>query len=214
MAAVANALTSPAPRLTRASIVPANSSTSCAVWFDWNFAYVTASATSSVTTSSASNVIVWASWNDGYSGASTETRIVTGAGDTWGSWNLVAQETEDARRQREAQTAAARALREKTDAIARDLLLKHLRPEQRKQFEAQRSFEVIGQSGKRRYLIESNGLVKRIDDKGPVESYCIHPDFREHPQLPVPDLILAKKLMLECDEDRFLKTANATRLRA
>jgi len=143
---------------------------------------------------------------------------------TWQQWNvgIVCRENEAERRAREAEAqrvatlqAEARARAKRIHAIALDLLLKHLDPNQREQFEKQKQFEVIGKSGKYRYQISERGDVKRIDEKGPVESYCIHPPY-EIPEnnLPGADLALAKKLMLELNEDLFLKTANATRLRA
>ena len=47
---------------------------------------------------------------------------------------------------------------------------------------------------------------RRTDDAGvEIRSFCIHPTER----VPDADSMLAQKLMLETDHDRFLKTANA-----
>lgn len=173
-------------------------SDSNSVWIYWNSAF--SSATSGVTASNEVGVI-----------ASNEVsnRVI---------WmvpygNYVGLSIDQSERERQiAASLTAREKREKIDRVARDLLLENLSASQRARFENERVFEVVGGSRKHRYLIDHTGGVTRIDEQGSIESYCIHPSYAH--RIPTPDLILAKKLMLECDEETFLRTANATRRRA
>lgn len=105
--------------------------------------------------------------------------------------------------------------RQAADRKAEELLAEHLAPEQREQYRTNKSFEVVLKArfglGSKRYRINHgwSGNVALLDKDGrEVERYCIH--HRE--LIPVPDLLLAQKLMLETDEEQFLKIANRTRL--
>jgi hypothetical protein len=121
------------------------------------------------------------------------------------------------RAERERREAAARELQE-AHRKAEELLATHLAPEQREQYRREKKFEVIlkarfGLGSSRRYRVEHgwSGNVYLLDKDGrAIERFCIH--HRE--SVPVPDLMLAQKLMLETDEEQFLKTANRTRLAA
>jgi len=63
---------------------------------------------------------------------------------------------------------------------------------------------------KNRYALARSALPRKLNDKDkPVVSYCIHTCG-----VPKEDELLGFKLMLEANEDEFLKTANATALAA
>jgi hypothetical protein len=94
---------------------------------------------------------------------------------------------------------------------ARSLLLSHLNEEQRRTFEQNKWFVVEGGRTKQRYRIRDKGdlvaNVEVIDMAGNVmQRLCAH-GLREL-QLPLPDHFLTQKLMLENDEDAFLRVAN------
>lgn len=86
---------------------------------------------------------------------------------------------------------------------ARELLLRHLDREQKNDYENDKFFIVVARS-RRRYRIETRGYsanILRIDDR---EVFCIHGDS----SLPMSDHFLAQKLMIEFDEEEFLRIAN------
>jgi hypothetical protein len=95
------------------------------------------------------------------------------------------------------------------DARARacELLREHLNETQREQFDRARSFIVVAQSG-RRYRIRA-AATSNVREEAEGVDYCMQ--FRTDPQclsIPVEDLMLAQKLLLECDEPQFLRIAN------
>lgn len=117
-----------------------------------------------------------------------------------------------AAREAELLVAAAEA-----DKRAEALLLVNLTAEQAEDYRRTKSFEVIQplQFGRpvRRYRITFKfaGNVFLVDEQGrAVAQYCIH--ARE--PIPIADNMLAQKLMLEADEEQFLRVANRTVLRA
>lgn len=105
------------------------------------------------------------------------------------------------------------------EAAARDraneLLLEHLTPAQRQTFAKNQWFVVEGGMSKTRYRIRAKGsLVANIDvmaaighegESKVVHRLCGHCDPRA---MPLADHLLAQKLMLEFDEEEFLKIAN------
>jgi hypothetical protein len=102
---------------------------------------------------------------------------------------------------------AHRSRRLAAGARACHLLREHLNEEQREQFERAGSFVVVAQSG-RRYRIRSANT-SNVRDETDGASYCVQ--FRSDPQclrIPLEDLMLAQKLLLECDEPQFLRIAN------
>lgn len=108
-------------------------------------------------------------------------------------------------------TASAWAREAKRDAArarARELLLEHLTPAQRKTFEEKAWFVVEGGRSKKRYRIEARGVagnVSLLDKRGSVvATYCGHADH----SIPDYDQYLAQKLMLEANEDAYLALAN------
>jgi hypothetical protein len=92
-------------------------------------------------------------------------------------------------------------------ARARALLREHLDETQREHFERAGSFIVVAQSG-RRYRIRAANT-SNVRDETDGANYCVQ--FRSDPQclsIPLEDLLLAQKLLLECDETQFLRIAN------
>ncbi len=109
------------------------------------------------------------------------------------------------------QTAPIIAARAKVTARAESLLLSALTPDQTKDFRKTSEFTVISKDGKRTYRITYGiaGNVILIEKGKPVARYCIHPTG-----IPTEDVMLAQKLMLETDEESFLRIANRTPLAA
>ena len=106
-------------------------------------------------------------------------------------------------------------LRSAAEVRARRLLCSMLNSKQQAELDDKGHFhvEVLGGlcRSKRVYRIERGmmGNVKLLDKNGkPTHSYCIHSDSR----LPYEDHMLAQKLLLETDEKKFLKIANARQL--
>jgi hypothetical protein len=90
---------------------------------------------------------------------------------------------------------------------ARELLRSHLSDEQRDDYDRSRSFVVAVPSG-RRYRI-SHAWAFNVRDEADRTEYCVQ--FRRGlygREIPIEDLMLGQKLLLECDEPRFLRTAN------
>lgn len=100
---------------------------------------------------------------------------------------------------------------------ARELLLKHLSPAQRETFEKNKWFIVEGGQSQTKYRInDSRHMVANIDvladETNKVKHrLCGHCGLDA---VPIGDQLLAQKLMLEYDEDRFLRLANRHPARA
>ncbi|MCK1670339.1 hypothetical protein [Bradyrhizobium sp. 150] len=98
---------------------------------------------------------------------------------------------------------------------SRELLLAHLTSAQRETFAKNKWFIVEGGLSKQRYRIRDTGhMVANIDVLGEVSDIvshrlCGHCDLNE---VPLYDQLLAQKMMLELDEERFLKIANRHRV--
>ncbi len=89
-------------------------------------------------------------------------------------------------------------------------MLSALNPIQAKDFRTTREFTVISKDGKRTYRITYGiaGNVILIEKGKPVARYCIYPIG-----IPIEDVMLAQKLMLETDEESFIRIANRTPIR-
>ncbi len=194
----------------------------------FDFAYGSGNAYYAVpmaTSNSATDcMFTWATWNQDCT--CTSVNYVTGsAAIIWDDWRNQYQETLAQRAERERVAAEiverqlialakARAEEAAAQARAEALLLENLDQTQAAEFKKSRQFVVHvkdkdkDKNQERRYLVkygfQSN--VKLLDEKTgqPVAGFCIHPpgDF------PVPDIMLAQKLLLECDEKEFLRIAN------
>lgn len=95
---------------------------------------------------------------------------------------------------------------------ARGLLLEHLSLEEREDLLLKGRFVVTGSAGGR-YVISGNGDVESLHGHRALAGYCVQWDRWLEPGAEVPpleDKILATKLLLESDEEEFLKIANAT----
>lgn len=125
---------------------------------------------------------------------------------------MAAAEARHLERRREVEERAQqeRVEREASAAKARELLLSHLTPEQRRTFERNKWFVVEGGVTKKRYRIDASGgvagNVRELNARGDVvHTYCAHLGDR---LIPPDDHYLTQKLMLEYDEQEFLRVAN------
>jgi len=145
------------------------------------------------------------------------TVTYTGAWDQWATGTFEVRE----RIQAEREASAARQAeyqrkqdewaeqRRKARETAKALLTMLLDAQQKEQLEKKRYFDVISKKGRKyriREGIAGNVRLVKADGKEALQ-LCIHPNG-----VPEEDAMLAQKLMLETDEDAFLKTANLTRL--
>lgn len=166
--------------------------------------------------------LVWRLWSSN-SAAATTTYVTTSTLDvTWTTWQVeqslryppapvvsTAEQIaarEAARIEQQQRNEAAAAARRIAIAKADQLLESVLDEVQRQHFKATDSFLVVGRSGKL-YRIRRgrSGNVDEVEPNGRVvQRYCAHPvEF-----VPDGDTMVAQKLMLECDEDAFLRMAN------
>jgi hypothetical protein len=95
------------------------------------------------------------------------------------------------------------------DKTAEELLMSCLSKEQQAELRLHDYFHVVGARSGRRYCIKRGraGNVSWRPSLGPAIRYCIH----DSAGLPAADTMLGQKLMLETDEDEFLRIANASR---
>lgn len=162
-------------------------------------------------TSTATNN-VWYLWND------VDTTSTATTADVWTRWVTVAEGLdapaiiEQRERWRQEQAEAEQrifdARREARDAEARAeaLLLSCLSLRQREEYRQHKHFVVHGRNGMR-YRIRPGrvGNVDVVDRHGRLDHrLCFHPDEL----LPVSDVMLVQKLMLEDDEKDVRKIAN------
>lgn len=92
--------------------------------------------------------------------------------------------------------------RKQAQRKARALLLKHMTREQRKEFKASGQFHVKGSSTGAIYMIIDSGSVVRATDG---HEFCLQVVGE---RVPREDELLARKILIECDEPKFLATAN------
>lgn len=162
------------------------------VWTYWS----TGTSTTTVTISSATNYndIVWGHWNSTGTVADQVTTLKLRASE-------IAAREERLRIRREEEAAAK--------AKAEQLLLEHLDENQKEEYRNVRAFKVVSADGQRVYKIREGwaGNVDLVSPEGKVlKRYCIHPDIA----CPVQDNMLAQKLLLETDEQAFIRIANAS----
>lgn len=89
-------------------------------------------------------------------------------------------------------------------ARARQLLMSHLSPSQQRDFEELDGFWVTSQFGNL-YWVTPRTAVRFDKDGRALQHYCIH---AEDAEVPPEDNALARMLVLKCDEEMFLRTAN------
>ena len=120
----------------------------------------------------------------------------------------VRREQEIAARQAEVRKEAD-AKRAAAEERAKKLLITQLDERQAEQFHKTKTIDVISRHSRRTYRLRYAwaGNVDVISPEGKViERMCIHPSVI----VPMPDHLLAQKLMIEHDEESFRKIANIT----
>lgn len=124
------------------------------------------------------------------------------------------------RREEHRQRAELAQHNEAAMARSRELLLEHLTPAQRESFERNKWFVIEGGKSRQRYriraavhMVANVDVIAVRDDGSEVVSHrlCAHCRLDE---VPLFDQLLAQKLMLEFDEERFLSLANHHRAAA
>lgn len=172
------------------------------VWTQWAGTGATTTAT------------VWASWT---SGATYATTTTTGM-SVWQIWvngacrqpvpQLTAEQEAAWRKMNEEKERE----RKSAQKLALQLLKEVLTRTQLEAFEKNKCIPVDAPSGTK-YVIERGvaGNVYSIKDGKRMERLCIHPADSE---IPIEDVMLAQKLLLETDEEEFRRIANVTRLAA
>lgn len=187
------------------------------VWTNWvsssTIAYnrnIWSSWTNAETTSLTINQNQWMSWNSTYIQASGNTVYI--------SQPYAPSETPEQKIQREALHAqwcaenqarelAAQKRRGEAQTRARKILLEHLAEPQRLELESMGRFHVA--VGEKTYRIERKAQhnVFLLNKDGSVErEYCA---ILDDPSVPLDDLLLSQKLILESDEKEFHLAANA-----
>lgn len=161
---------------------------------------------------SATTDVIWSTWTDSTSVSATITWDAWNTTYTNGNTSYTLPAVSDEQRERMAVEAAERR-READDAKerARALLVECLTASQRREFNKDGWFHVETANGRRRYRLAPGSAPLRVHgEDGSRWSYCIHPDYG----YPAEDTVLAQKLLLETDEDAFLRIANASRVAA
>lgn len=160
------------------------------------------------TGTSAASTIIWNGWNTRYTTASATTNLLTRAEVRQPPPDRVYLPDRGVQRMAEIETAKSR---------AEGLLREHLTERQRSDLNEKNYFDVCAVDFKkatRRYYRIKRGRAGNVFElDGPhgreVRKYCCHP--LEH--VPDADTMLSQKLMIEFNEELFLKTANITDLR-
>ena|ERR1017187_5318447 len=158
--------------------------------------------------------IIWPVWNQIYTSGSTSNGVVSYS-NVWPPWNENSAFASNYvnvsynAQPLSATIAEANKRIAEADDRATGLLLAHLSPDQREQYEKDRCFEVhiADKKSVRRYRITQGwaGNVFLVDEQGKkIKKFCIHPTK----SVPYADNLLAQKLLLEADEERFLSIAN------
>lgn len=104
-----------------------------------------------------------------------------------------------------ARTAEEQRLRDEAHARAEKLLLELLTPQQKVELQRRNYFHV--RVGATRYRITRGvaGNVLEVDNRSRIRfRFCAHPNEN----VPVPDVMLAQKLLIETEPERFFSLAN------
>jgi hypothetical protein len=173
-----------------------------------------------IATSTTANTITattWTNWNANY--VTTAVTTATGTGPyylsgegIWVAWNGAYYENAITAVPNPIPAIAAVPSRPAPNRVKAKRLLKSLLTEDQEQsLDEKGCFDLT--IGDRIYRVAPGRGVTRIAADGKAdESYCIHPDGSLG--LPVEDWAIAQKLLLETNEEEFLRIANKTRLRA
>lgn len=145
------------------------------------------------------NTELWSEWNNAYTSSTTTA--------TWHEWNRQWRAQVVASEQQLVSDWLGDPKPTTADAKAELLLRSVLTPDQLTDYEKHQRFDVRSQHGNLYRL--KYGKVRNIQrlnhEHEPVMGYCIHPKE----SVPVADVLVAQKLLIEGDEDRFLQTAHA-----
>lgn len=161
-------------------------------WVIWNSDWTSSATTSSTTTSAA-----WSGWT------TVNSYKYTPINETEETKRLRLERQAEARRQQEERERKQKEANERADSLLKSFLT----PEQVEQLDKLKCV-IVTTPGGNTYKIE-RATVKELNPEGKVKaSFCIHPDYSFG--LPSGDSMLAKLLMLETDEKKFLKIANKT----
>lgn len=161
-----------------------------------------------VYTQATNNVYYQEQWNTQYQGTAT----INYATSVWYAWN----EGYQPHRQPQAEATAAQVMAAQKAVVdaaeaakkAEELLLEHLSPVQRESYLTHGLF--IVETKKNRYQLHKASNTRKLNKDGKAtHSYCIHTHG-----VPRQDELLGFKLLLEANEEEFLKTANATAIAA
>lgn len=88
---------------------------------------------------------------------------------------------------------------------AKKLLLHHLTPKQKKTFRESQSFDIVGKDDKHYRITEGTSANVRLLENG-VETHTLCVVFKDY-SIPIYDLMLAQKLLLESNPKAFWKIA-------
>jgi len=165
----------------------------------------------------------WVQWNENQTAASTANTITNLYGDYqtahtqaltaeyWYRWVNEQEETAEQRAERRRVQAAMdqrsrdyAAARKAAAERAEKLLESCLTSEQRGQLAKHGWFTVVARSG-RVYQIK-RGRARNVIEMRTGRTYCCHPIDN----VPDADTMLAQKMMLEVEEDEFLRMANVS----
>ncbi len=164
-------------------------------------------ALTTTTMSETTCTMTWIYWNVAYDSTAVDT--------VWTFWNQASSSDTSIHILTRPTPVVSRAsprprhvevLIEEADKRAEAILLASLTPAQREMYKNHRYFELRTRSGLYRLYHGWAGNIARINegDGGELCRFCIHPQV----QIPAADNLLAQKLMLQFEEDRFLKVAN------
>ncbi len=136
----------------------------------------------------------------------------------WQNWSEGVALTQEAVHRQQEMFARQAEIQKEADAKravaeerAKKLLITQLDERQAEQFHKTKTIDVISRHSRRTYRLRYawTGNVDVISPEGKViERMCIHPSVH----VPMPDHLLAQKLMIEHDEESFRKIANITRV--
>ncbi len=183
------------------------------IWMHW----CDSTIASSTTTTNDS----WVQWctgtdNSGRDMTGSATTNGTASGTVWQSWvgpvdppevdEQVRADWEKEAEARKERDEEARKKREQANKQATELLRSQLDEEQLADYDLNGGFTVV--ANKKKYRIRGAETLELDKDDKKVASFCIHASWRE--PIPMPDQMLAKKLMLDANPKEFLRVANRT----
>lgn len=205
-----------------------NTCTATVVWRRWVYADCTATIDTSCatvplgyydtcTSTSATQTAVWVRWNGEETSTIASRYYITSACDVDDTETaeqknaaILKRREEAELRRLEAEKRAVEAAQKAREAYERaeKLLLDALDKIQAEQYKKDKKITVQSKTGEIFELASawSGNAVEITPDGKRLARFCIHP--RE--QIPIPDLLLAQKLMLETDPESFRRIANRT----